>query len=76
MISEKNKVLESTKKDFIENLNRNINPNLLCQICFENRINLVLTPCGHTFCNDCLTDNINQCFNCRKTIDSRFKIYI
>ena len=76
MISEKHSMLESTKREFIDNLNRNVNPELLCQICFDNRINLILTPCGHTFCDKCFTDDMNICFNCRNTVQSIFKMYI
>jgi len=75
IISEKNEMLETTKKNYIESLNKNINPDLLCQICFENRINLILTPCGHTFCDNCFKEQHTICFNCRKTVDKRYKIY-
>lgn len=75
MITDKNQMLETTKRNYIESLNRNINPDLLCQICFENRINLILTPCGHTFCDNCFKSNNSVCFNCRKSVENRYKIY-
>ena len=76
MISEKKEMLETTKQLFIENLNRNVNPDLLCGICFERRINLILTPCGHTFCDTCFDDQTDECFFCRNPVEARFKIYI
>ena len=41
---------------------------------FEKRVDTVLTPCGHTFCLECL-GNTSECYSCRGKIDSKHKIY-
>lgn len=68
------KYLQSVKQDYISNLKKDINPELQCQICFENRLDIVLNPCGHMFCNKCFGDNKN-CFNCRKEVTNIIKIF-
>jgi hypothetical protein len=74
MMSEKTNDIENSKKEMIDMLKREINPDLLCQICFERRVNLVLTPCGHTFCDKCFGNN-THCFNCRGDVSSAHKIF-
>jgi hypothetical protein len=74
MIEDQGSILENEKQQLIKSIKQDINPDILCQICFENRVNLVLTPCGHTFCGKCL-DNSSICFACRSPINDRFKIY-
>jgi hypothetical protein len=44
-----------------------------CNICFENEIEYVCVPCGHTFCSKCL--NGNECYICRSPIQSKVKLY-
>ena len=75
--AEKTNNIENSKQEMIANLKKEINPDLLCSICFENRINLVLTPCGHTFCSSCfnLTKN-KECFTCRTPVDKGFTIFM
>ena len=75
MLSDNENNLENSRKEFVEQIKREINPDLLCQICFDNRINVILTPCGHTFCTECV-GNSTTCFNCRSTIDKSFKLFI
>tara|TARA_B110001469_G_C9635607_1_gene318668 strand:+ start:73 stop:507 length:435 start_codon:yes stop_codon:yes gene_type:complete len=75
MLSDNENNLENSRKEFVEQIKREVNPDLLCQICFDNRINVILTPCGHTFCKECLGNSIT-CFNCRSTIDKPFKLFI
>lgn len=74
MIEDKESILVKEKQQLVNSIKQDINPDILCQICFENRVNTVLTPCGHTFCSKCL-GNTPLCFNCRTPIDNRFKIY-
>ena len=77
MASEKTNNIENSKKEMIANLKKEINPDLLCSICFENRINLVLTPCGHTFCSKCfdITKQF-ECYNCRTKVNKGYNIFI
>ena len=43
-----------------------------CQLCFNNNINCIITPCGHRFgCKDCLDqwrEKSNECPFCREEI--------
>ena len=66
--------IENTKRELIDSVKREINPDILCSICFDNRVDIVLTPCGHTFCENCL-GKANECYKCRGTINSKHKIY-
>ena len=54
--------------------------NNLCPICFENQIDICLSPCGHTTCNKCILSNRsniynNKCFTCRTPVNEYIKIY-
>ena len=68
------KNIEETKRELIQSIKRDINPEILCSICFEKRVDTVLTPCGHTFCLECL-GNTSECYSCRGKIDSKHRIY-
>lgn len=38
----------------------------LCPICIHNEVNYAFSPCGHTFCEKCLSKNTsNTCYICR-----------
>lgn len=45
-----------------------------CIICLTNARDIVLVPCGHTCCNNCV-QNITSCMICRKKFDKKQKIY-
>ena len=66
--------IENSKRELIESIKKEINPDLLCSICFEKRVDTVLTPCGHTFCLECL-GNTKECYSCRGAIGCRHRIY-
>ena len=71
-----NQELEIIKKNYITHLQKNINPDFLCNICFAERVNIVINPCGHLFCLKCVDNNTHtNCFICRNKIDSVTKIY-
>ena len=74
MMTEKTSSIENEKKLMIENIKREINPDLLCQICFERRVDIVWTPCGHTFCQKCFGEN-SSCFTCRGNVEKVHKIF-
>lgn len=68
------KNIEETKGELIQSIKRDINPDLLCPICFEKRVDIVLTPCGHTFCQECLGNTL-ECYSCRGNINTKHRIY-
>ena len=51
---------------------------LECKICVTNKICVVLTRCGHTFCNSCTQRFENKCATCRApfTNFSKVRMYI
>lgn len=61
-------------------LETEINPALLCFTCNEKQITHCFNPCGHSFCEDCVSRvNINSfnaiCFMCRANVNGIIKIY-
>jgi hypothetical protein len=61
-----NLVILNQEKDIKKNLN-------FCQICFDNKIDTVIVPCGHLFCLKCI-ESSNQCYFCRGTIEKKQRI--
>lgn len=51
---------------------------LECKVCMTNKICIVLTNCGHTFCHTCTTRIDNKCATCRKpfTNSTKVRMYI
>lgn len=48
----------------------------LCSICFNDPIQYVLNPCGHTFCSGCVKRQLSQCYICRQAVKDRVKLFI
>jgi len=46
-----------------------------CSICTTERINTALTPCGHTYCNNCGQKQKSACFICRSAVKERLRIF-
>ncbi|KAH7727002.1 hypothetical protein AAVH_05226 [Aphelenchoides avenae] len=47
----------------------------LCIICMNNRVGVVLVPCGHLkYCGEC-AEKIRECSFCRVAIERRLKVY-
>lgn len=67
--------LKSNENKYKDDIKKQINPDFLCNICYENRCNLVLNPCGHLFCDKCYTTSEKLCFICRKPPKSCIKIF-
>jgi hypothetical protein len=86
-INKQEEQLASYRKLFINTTNEiikteKLNKNL-CPICFENEINMCSIPCGHTCCNECLTQTIKfqnsrvtKCLNCRSPINDYIRFFI
>jgi hypothetical protein len=46
-----------------------------CTICMTKEISQVVTPCGHTFCEDCCRTQMTSCYICRVQIRDKVRIY-
>ena len=46
-----------------------------CIICLERDSQIVLNPCGHTYCEPCSLQ-LNKCGICRSSITDRIKFYL
>jgi hypothetical protein len=69
-LTDKNKELTDKNKELTIQLDN------LCVICYENKINYSITPCGHVFsCEKCI-EKINKCSICRIPILNKHKIFI
>lgn len=47
-----------------------------CVICWENMVNTILMPCGHTCCNACSTRLPGTCFMCKAVVYDTRRIYL
>jgi hypothetical protein len=47
----------------------------LCPICLTDTIGTAISPCGHTFCNNCAKRMVMECGVCRGKIRDRLKLY-
>ena len=68
------KFIKSNETNYINNLKKKINPDFLCNICYDNTCDIVLNPCGHIFCSKCYNNN-KLCYICRKPPTNYIKIY-
>lgn len=62
------------------NIDTELNPALLCFTCNESHITHCFNPCGHSFCEKCVSRvNINACnpvcFMCRAKVSGKIKLY-
>ena len=46
-----------------------------CTICMTKEVASVITPCGHTYCEECSKVQVTACFICRVQIRDRVKLY-
>ena len=68
IIKDQNQVYENIKTKANKDLSK-----YECSICYENEIEYVLYPCGHTFCGKCISEN--ECYICRKTNVQKVKLF-
>ena len=48
-----------------------------CVVCFTRDVDMVLVPCGHTFCSSCARRGLRtRCHTCRADVSSSMRIYI
>lgn len=46
-----------------------------CSICMTREVTQAMTPCGHTFCEECCRTQMTACYICRVQIRDRLKLY-
>jgi hypothetical protein len=46
-----------------------------CCICMTKEIAQAVTPCGHTFCDDCCVKQLTSCYMCRVQIRDKVRLY-
>lgn len=46
-----------------------------CTICMAREVSQALTPCGHTFCEDCVRNQMTSCYICRVQIRDKLRLY-
>jgi hypothetical protein len=46
-----------------------------CTICMTNEITTAVTPCGHTFCDECCRNQMTACYICRVQIRDKQRLY-
>jgi Zinc finger, C3HC4 type (RING finger) len=46
-----------------------------CTICMTKEVSHTITPCGHTFCDECCRSQMTACFICRVQIRDRLRLY-
>jgi hypothetical protein len=47
----------------------------VCVICMTKEVSQVVSPCGHTFCDDCCRTQMTACYICRVQIRDKMRIY-
>ena len=49
--------------------------NPTCTICMTQEVSQAVTPCGHTFCDDCCRTQMTACYICRVQIRDKVKLF-
>lgn len=47
----------------------------ICSICMTREVTQALTPCGHTYCDDCTRPQMTGCYICRVQIRDKIRLY-
>ena len=46
-----------------------------CSICMTKEVSLAVTPCGHTYCEDCCKAQMTACYICRVQIRDKVRLF-
>ena len=46
-----------------------------CTICMTKEVTQAVTPCGHTFCEDCCRGQMTSCYICRVQIRDKIRLF-
>jgi hypothetical protein len=69
------KIQLEDKNKIINDLTIKNNKTNKCSICLDNIISYCCSPCGHTYCNDCI-NKTNNCYICRGIIRNKIKLFL
>jgi len=47
----------------------------VCGICLQDPVLFTITPCGHTYCQNCIKRQVANCFMCRGAIKEKVRLY-
>jgi hypothetical protein len=50
-------------------------PNPTCTICMTKEVSQAVTPCGHTFCEECCRNQMTACYICRVQIRDKVRLF-
>jgi hypothetical protein len=49
--------------------------NPTCTICMTKEVSQAVTPCGHTFCEECCRNQMTACYICRVQIRDKIRLF-
>lgn len=75
IIEYKKLINECLPKEDVETIQA-ISNELLCSVCLTNKINICITPCGHTFCNKCTDHMRSSCYMCKGNVGNKIKLFL
>ena len=66
----------NTYTNFISaNMDTKFASNIICPICFNEKVDQYLQPCGHTYCGECIKKVTNRCFSCNQTVTKKSRLF-
>jgi hypothetical protein len=75
IVEYKKLINECLPKEDVESIQK-ISNELLCSVCLTNKINVCITPCGHTFCDKCTAHMKSSCYMCKGAVSNKVKLYL
>ena len=75
IVEYKKLINECIPKEDVETVQA-ISNELLCAVCLTNKINVCITPCGHTFCDKCTDHMKSSCYMCKGNVSNKVKLFL
>lgn len=75
IVEYKKLINECISKEDVETVQA-ISNELLCAVCLTNKINVCITPCGHTFCDKCTDHMKSSCYMCKGNVSNKVKLFL
>ena len=74
-IQHENEIKLFHEKQKLEAIQKGINTDDVCMICYDGKREYLLDPCGHVFCGKCVKLIGSECAMCRTKFAKKIKIY-